>query len=94
MANPSIACCNSDILKLHVHVVFRCFQTLALCALTEGVGDLRRRTFNELATVDLSGGDLKSNNVALVKKSAELYYVCLQLGEDGEGCVLAPRSRA
>jgi hypothetical protein len=71
MADTAIARCNRDILQLHIHVVLGCILDVSI-VLTNW-GPLRgvfatRRTFKELATIDLAGGDLEGDNMALLEK--------------------------
>lgn len=71
MTDTTIARCDSNILKLNVHVVFRYidfelappfFLILRFASLKNVIGN---RTFQKLSTVDLTGRDLESYDMTL-----------------------------
>jgi hypothetical protein len=82
MAHTPIARRNSDILELHVHVVFSYTHKSACICVGETVWG--GRTFEELATVDLAGGDLECDNMALQRRRRQYRSVgrgsCVSLG--------------
>lgn len=72
MAHPPIARGDGDVLELNVHVVFGCNARVRSAPSSNirpkgkcGVGDLRARTFEELAAIHLARGDLEGNDMAL-----------------------------
>lgn len=66
MRHPAVARGDGDVFELHVHVVLGC-ETGADVLAGSGAraGREPRRTFEQLAPVDLAGSDLESNNVTL-----------------------------
>jgi hypothetical protein len=67
MRHTTIASRDRDVLELHIHVVFGC-EKLARKPLENYHENLR--TFEELAAIDLAGGDLECDDVSLYTVSA------------------------
>jgi hypothetical protein len=68
MADTSVARSDRDIFELDIHVIFSYSShksALSSLVLSEWHREIMYRTFKELATVDLAGSDLESNDMAL-----------------------------
>ncbi|TGO57935.1 hypothetical protein BCON_0060g00090 [Botryotinia convoluta] len=69
MTDTTIARCDSNILKLNVHVVFRYNDLELACPFflfLQFASLISNRTFQKLSTVDLTGRDLESYDMTLI----------------------------